>query len=266
MPEILGVGVLWAFLAGLLSFLSPCVLPLVPGYVSYVAGKSLDDMTASGFSKARLTALALSGSFALGFSTVFIALGASATALGQLFQSYRSEADLVAGAVVTLFGLHMTGVLRLGFLNRDIRFHGLSREGTVAGAFVLGAAFAFGWTPCIGPILGSILTLSMATSTISGGMTLLAIYSLGLAVPFLLVAAFTSAFSLVQVEPPRNICRRSTGSRSLKRATSFPYAFLLCGTSGFVVCRLVCERLDQVFDLGSSRCHRCVGLGFGETE
>jgi len=194
MPEILGVGVLWAFLAGLVSFLSPCVLPLVPGYVSYVAGQSLDDMTTSGFSKARLTALALSGSFVFGFSTVFITLGASATAIGQLFRSYRSEADLVAGAVVTLFGLHMTGVLRLGFLNRDIRFHGLSREGTVAGAFVLGAAFAFGWTPCIGPILGSILTLSMATSTISGGMTLLAIYSLGLAVPFLLVAAFTSAF------------------------------------------------------------------------
>lgn len=194
MPEILGVGVLWAFLAGLVSFLSPCVLPLVPGYVSYVAGQSLDDMTARGFSKARLAALALSGSFALGFSSVFIALGASATALGQLFQSYRSQADLIAGTIVILFGIHMTGGLRLAFLNRDIRFHGRSGEGTVAGAFVLGAAFAFGWTPCIGPILGSILTLSAATSTIGGGIALLAIYSVGLAVPFLLVAVFTGGF------------------------------------------------------------------------
>lgn len=194
MPEILGVGVLWAFLAGVVSFLSPCVLPLVPGYVSYVAGQSLDDMSDYGFTRARFQALALSGSFVLGFTAIFIALGASATALGQIFQSYRSQADIVAGTIVVLFGLHMMGVFRLALLNRDIRFINVGSEGTIIGAFVLGAAFAFGWTPCIGPILGAILTLSAATTTVGGGIALLAVYSLGLAIPFMLVAAFTGTF------------------------------------------------------------------------
>jgi len=194
MPEILGVGVFWAFLAGIVSFLSPCVLPLVPGYVSYVAGQSLGDMVDGGFSRARMIALALSGSFVLGFTAVFIALGASATVLGQLFQSYRWQADLVAGMVIVVFGLHMMGLFRLALLNRDIRLPAVGTEGTVLGAFVLGAAFAFGWTPCIGPILGAILTLSAATTTVGGGVALLAVYSLGLAIPFLLVAAFTGTF------------------------------------------------------------------------
>ena len=194
MPDILGVGVVWAFLAGLVSFLSPCVLPLVPGYVSYVAGQSLGELKVSGLSRARLSALALSGAFVLGFTMVFIVLGASATALGQLFQSYRAEADIVAGTIVTVFGLHLTGVFRLALLNREFRLPNLGTEGTMIGALVLGAAFAFGWTPCIGPILGAILTLSASASTIGGGIALLAVYSLGLAIPFLLVAAFTDGF------------------------------------------------------------------------
>lgn len=195
MPDILGVGIFWAFLAGLVSFLSPCVLPLVPGYVSYVAGQSLDQMKTPGMSRARLSALALSGAFVLGFTMVFIVLGASATVLGQLFQSYRAEADIVAGTIVTVFGLHLTGVLRFNILNREFRLPNLGSEGTLIGAFVLGAAFAFGWTPCIGPILGAILTLSAAASTVGGGVALLAVYSLGLAIPFLLVAAFTGRFT-----------------------------------------------------------------------
>jgi cytochrome c-type biogenesis protein len=194
MPEIAGIGVLSAFLAGIVSFLSPCVLPLVPGYLSYVAGRSVDDLTDAKVLQARAATVGLSLSFSLGFSTVFIALGASATALGQLFQSYRSEADIIAGSIVALFGLHLMGVFRFGWMNRDWRFAGGSSGGTPFGAYVLGTAFAFGWTPCIGPILGAILTVSATTVGVGGGVTLLSIYSLGLAVPFLLVALFTGTF------------------------------------------------------------------------
>ncbi len=194
MPEIAGIGVAWAFLAGVVSFLSPCVLPLVPGYVSYVAGRSLDELVVPGLSRTRLAALALSVGFVLGFSLVFVLLGASASALGRLFLSYRGEADLVAGAIVVLFGLHMAGVLRWRLLQREWRLLPSTGHGGIAGAVLLGGAFAFGWTPCIGPVLGSILTLGANGTTVTEGMLLLAIYSLGLAVPFLLVAAFTGGF------------------------------------------------------------------------
>ena len=194
MTEIAGIGILAAFLAGLVSFLSPCVLPLVPGYVSYVSGRSLEEAVGTESARARLAVLGLSVSFVLGFSSIFIALGASATALGQLLQGYRYQADLVSGGVVTLFGLHMMGVLRLSWLNREWRIAGGGAGGTPLGAFILGTAFAFGWTPCIGPILGAILAISAATASVSGGIALLSVYSLGLAIPFLLVAAFTGAF------------------------------------------------------------------------
>ena len=194
MLEVSGIGIFSVFFAGIVSFLSPCVLPLVPGYVSYVTGRSLDEMRDVKFARARVVTLGLSGSFVLGFSSIFIALGASATALGQLFQAYRSEADIIAGSIIILFGLHMTGVLKLALLNRDIRFMTTASNGTPLGAFVLGAAFAFGWTPCIGPILGAVLTLSAVSASVSGGVALLSVYSLGLAIPFLLVAAFTGNF------------------------------------------------------------------------
>ena len=194
MPEIAGIGILSAFLAGIISFLSPCVLPLVPGYLSFVAGRSVDDLVAGGEARARLATLALSLSFSAGFSAVFVALGASATAVGQLFQGYRSEADIIAGTIVTILGLHLIGILRFGWLRRDWRYAGALSGGTPVGAFVLGSAFAFGWTPCIGPILGAILTMSAATVSVGGGVALLSIYSLGLAVPFVLAAVFTGHF------------------------------------------------------------------------
>ena len=194
MPEVAGIGVFSVFLAGIISFLSPCVLPLVPGYVSYVTGRSVSEMRDVKFARARVAILGLSGSFVLGFSSIFIALGASATAIGQLFQTYRSEADVIAGSIIILFGLHMTGLLKLALLNRDFRFMTNSTKGTPLGAYVLGAAFAFGWTPCIGPILGAILTLSAVSTSVGGGVALLSIYSLGLAIPFLLVASFTGVF------------------------------------------------------------------------
>jgi cytochrome c-type biogenesis protein len=194
MPEIAGIGILTAFLAGVVSFLSPCVLPLVPGYVSYVAGRSLDELRQEQAMRQRLAVLGLSFAFVLGFSVVFISLGASASAVGSLFVAYRFEASYIAGAVIILFGLHMMGVLRFNWMNRDVRFMPQIPGGRPFGAFLLGTAFAFGWTPCIGPILGAILTLGASTMGVSEGALLLSIYSMGLAVPFLLVAAFTGRF------------------------------------------------------------------------
>jgi len=185
------IGLLTAFLAGVISFLSPCVLPLVPAYVSYVAGHSSALERVNSDARARISILTSSGLFVLGFSTVFVALGASATALSRLLLSYRNEAGVIGGSIMILFGLFMTGLLKFPWLQRDFRFRG---PATVAGpmpTYLLGVAFAFGWTPCIGPILGAILTVSAVSATASHGVTLLATYSLGLAVPFMASALFT---------------------------------------------------------------------------
>ena len=195
MPEISNIGVLTAFVAGAISFLSPCVLPLVPGYVSYVAGESAVDGEADSGFWLRLKALALSLYFVLGFSTVFVLLGASATALGQVLLSYRYELNIVSGVVIIIFGLFVTGLVRWSRMTRDVRFHAALEGGQPLSAYVLGLAFAFGWTPCIGPILGAILTVSAATATVGGGVVLLAVYSFGLGVPFLLAALFTDALA-----------------------------------------------------------------------
>jgi len=194
MLEIGGVTVIWAFAAGVVSFLSPCVLPIVPGYLSYVAGHSMDELVEPGLHPARLAALGRSAGFVAGFSAVFIALGASASGLGRLLLSYRGQADLVAGIIIAAFGLNLMGLLRIPMLARDWRVHGDAPRASAWGAFLLGAAFAFGWTPCIGPILGSILTLGAIDGTVREGVVLLAVYSSGLAVPFLLTAAFTGTF------------------------------------------------------------------------
>jgi cytochrome c-type biogenesis protein len=193
MLELSGIGVLTAFAAGAISFLSPCVLPLVPAYVSYVAGESLDGPArASG--AAKLPALGLSLFFVLGFSTVFVILGASATALGQQLLQYRYEANIIGGLIVIAFGLFMMGLLRLSWFQRELRFHTTIPGGRPLGAYVLGLAFAFGWTPCIGPVLGAILTVSAVSATASSGVALLGVYSLGLGLPFLMAAVFTGGF------------------------------------------------------------------------
>lgn len=195
MLEISNVGILTAFAAGAISFLSPCVLPLVPGYISYVAGSSASIGQAQARNGGRLAVLLLSLFFVLGFSTIFIALGASATGLSRLLLSYRYEANIVGGAVIIVFGVFMTRLVRLPWLQRDLRFHGKMRGGRPAGAYVLGLAFGFGWTPCIGPILGAILTVGALSATASSGIALLAIYSAGLGIPFLLSAAFTDGLA-----------------------------------------------------------------------
>jgi len=193
MVEVSSVGIFAAFTAGLISFLSPCVLPLVPGYVSYVAGQTVAAQPATGTLSLRTQAIALSFCFVLGFSTIFVLLGASATAFGRLLLAYHHELSLVGGAIVIGFGLITLGVLRFPSLQRDLRFHVAIPGGRPIGAYVLGAAFAFGWTPCIGPILGALLIVSTASKTVASGMVLLGIYSLGLGVPFVLAAAFTDA-------------------------------------------------------------------------
>jgi cytochrome c-type biogenesis protein len=183
------IGFVTAFVAGVISFLSPCVLPLVPGYLSYVAGTSLEELRDRATSRQR--ALGFAACFVAGFSLVFIALGASATVLGGLLLQYKTEFGYVAGALILLFGLHLAGVLPLHWLEREARLQVDLPGGRYVGALLMGLAFAFGWTPCIGPVLGVILTMSASSADLATGTALLAVYSLGLGVPFLLAALFT---------------------------------------------------------------------------
>jgi len=177
-----------ALLAGGISFLSPCVLPIVPPYLAYISGVSLGEMAQRGQPRARVVGPALF--FVLGLSTVFLFLGFTASALGRAFLQYQDWFNTVAGILVMGFGLHFVGVYRLKFLDQEARFDAGDRGGSSLGAYVLGLAFAFGWTPCIGPQLGAILSLAASEANVARGTTLLAVYAVGLGVPFLLVAAF----------------------------------------------------------------------------
>lgn len=193
--EISNIGLLTAFIAGAVSFLSPCVLPLVPGYVSFIVGNSAVAGPEAILRQRKAVALVLSVCFVLGFSTIFVALGASATVVSRLLLSYRFEANLIGGIVVIIFGIFTTGIIRLPWFDRDVRYHGAIEGGRPAGAYLLGLAFGFGWTPCIGPVLGAILTVSAVSETASGGIVLLGVYSLGLGIPFMLSALFTQGLS-----------------------------------------------------------------------
>jgi cytochrome c-type biogenesis protein len=183
-----------AFLAGVVSFLSPCVLPLVPGYISMLSGASMEELKAGGGAAMVNRILRNSIAFVIGFSIVFISLGASATAVGNFLVAKRTLFNVVAGTVIVIFGLHLTGLIRIPLLYRDARVNtGAPRRG-LTGSFLLGFAFAFGWTPCIGPILAGILALAATRDTVIQGMFLLAIYSAGLAIPFLLTSLGLSQF------------------------------------------------------------------------
>ncbi|NCW16524.1 MAG: cytochrome c biogenesis protein CcdA [Rhodobacteraceae bacterium] len=181
-----------AFLAGVISFLSPCVLPIVPPYLAYMSGISLSEATDN--NKA-VSVFLPAVFFVLGLSTVFLILGFTASALGTVFLSYQDILITISGILVMGFGLHFLGILRIGFLEREARFDASSQNGSAFGAYVLGLAFAFGWTPCIGPQLASILTLAASEGSVARGTTLLGVYALGLGVPFLLVALFLSRLS-----------------------------------------------------------------------
>lgn len=181
------MGIPAAFAAGLVSFLSPCVLPLVPGYVSLISGVGVEELKAQETAVLRRVMLN-SVAFVLGFSMVFVILGALSTEVGQLASQYKSVLAQVAGVLVIVFGLHLTGILRIKALYADKRLHNVKGGNTPWGAFVIGFAFAFGWTPCVGPILSGILVIAAAQNSVGKGILLLTVYSLGLAVPFLLTA------------------------------------------------------------------------------
>ena len=184
-PQTVGLAV--AFAAGILSFLSPCVLPLVPSYASLITGMSLEDLTAQGGNATgRRTALLLNGGFfILGFSAVFIALGASATLLGSVFIRYSDWVGRIGGVLIMLLGLHVLGVLRIPGAHREWRVRFAGRPAGFTGSGLAGVAFGAGWTPCIGPVLGAILTLAATRGSLPEGVALLGVYSAGLAVPFL---------------------------------------------------------------------------------
>jgi cytochrome c-type biogenesis protein len=189
------VTLLAALIAGVVSFLSPCVLPLVPPYLVYLAGSSLerlaDDDPKTGSMRDMLRAALL---FVCGFTTVFVALGASASAIGTLVRVWSTELAIVAGVAIIVMGLHFLGLFRIGWLLREKRMEMVKPVG-LWGAYVMGLAFAFGWTPCIGPILAAILAVAASEQTVAKGAGLLAVYSLGLGIPFLIAAAAVRPFA-----------------------------------------------------------------------
>ena len=192
------IGYVSAVGAGALSFLSPCVLPLVPPYLCYMAGVSVDDFRAdaqtAAQSGARAALLASSLAFVLGFSTVFVALGAGASTIGRLLRIWQEPLAMAAGVLIILMGLNFLGLIRIPFLSREARFQSQGRPASAVAAYVMGLAFAFGWTPCIGPVLGPILTLAGGRETVGEGALLLAAYSLGLGIPFMIAALSSGAF------------------------------------------------------------------------
>jgi len=184
-----------AFLAGLLSFVSPCVLPIVPPYLAYLAGVSFDEIKADRRTALVSQRILLSAVlFVLGFSTVFVALGATASLIGQSVARYFDTLAVIAGVLICLMGLHFLGVFRIGLLYREARFQLAGRPAGILGAYVMGLAFAFGWTPCVGPVLAAILFVAGGQGTAGRGAALLATYALGIGIPFLVAALFAGRF------------------------------------------------------------------------
>lgn len=188
------IGYGTALLAGAISFLSPCVLPLVPPYLCYMAGVSVEDFRKPRESGARLALMSASIAFVLGFTTVFVALGAGASTVGSFLRAWQQELAVLAGIIIIVMGLNFLGVFRISFLSRELRFQGGGSQAGMGSAYLMGLAFAFGWTPCIGPVLGPILTLAGGRETIGEGALMLGVYSLGLGIPFLIAAFFSGTF------------------------------------------------------------------------
>src|SRR5256714_14526771 len=189
------VSIFAALFAGVVSFLSPCVLPLVPPYIAFLAGTSLERLAeAAPEPRVKRETLLAAGLFVAGFSTVFVALGAGASVIGSVLRFYSHELAIIAGIAIIVMGLHFLGLTPIGFLYRQARLE-LPKPVGLWGAYVMGLAFAFGWTPCIGPILAAILSVAAAEATVTKGAGLLAIYSAGLGVPFLIAAFMVEQFS-----------------------------------------------------------------------
>jgi cytochrome c-type biogenesis protein len=194
-----------ALLAGLVSFLSPCVLPLVPPYLVYLAGSSLERLSdAESEPRVRRETVMAALLFVCGFSTVFVALGASASVIGAVIRAFSAELSIVAGIAIIVMGLHFLGVFRIGVLLREKRLE-MAKPVGLWGAYAMGLAFAFGWTPCIGPILAAILSIAAAEATVAKGAGLLAVYSAGLGIPFLLAAFMIEQFSSLFARMKRHL-------------------------------------------------------------
>ncbi len=202
-------AIMIAITAGLLSFLSPCVLPIVPPYLAYMGGVSVTELDedGEGATAARRRVMLAASFFVLGLSTVFLLLGFAFSALGRVFLQFQDWFLTIAGVTIMIFGAHFVGVFRIPFLDREARLEAGDRGGSAAGAYVLGLAFAFGWTPCLGPILGTILGLAATEADLARGTTLLAFYALGLGIPFLLVAAFFPRLKGAMAAMKRNMAR-----------------------------------------------------------
>jgi cytochrome c-type biogenesis protein len=196
-----------ALIAGVVSFLSPCVLPLVPPYLVYLTGATIEhvanDETVSSSRRAVMISAVM---FVLGFSTVFVALGASASLIGSLIRAWSAELSIIAGIVIIVMGLHFLGLTRIGLLMREGRLP-IPRPVGLWGAYVMGLAFAFGWTPCIGPILAAILSVAAAEATVEKGAGLLAVYSAGLGIPFLVAALMVEQFSSLFAHMKQHLAR-----------------------------------------------------------
>lgn len=200
--DLVSIPIAVAFLAGILSFLSPCVLPLAPSYLAFVTGMSIDDLGSSGQAGVRRQAAVHAALFILGFSLVFLALGATATLLGQTLRTVLPAVQQVGGVVIIIFGLYLLGVLRFSTLSRERRVHLAQKPAGKLGSIAVGAAFGAGWTPCIGPVLASILLYAGMQGTMTHGLLLLAVYAIGLGIPFF-VAAVAFNWFLARVKSLR---------------------------------------------------------------
>lgn len=203
--------------AGVLSFLSPCVLPLVPPYLCFLAGISLDDLTRESEThgyRPNWRVVALSFAFVLGFATVFIALGASASLIGKAVTAHFETLGMIAGVIILVLGLHFLGVFRIGLLFREARFHDVRKPAGFFGAYVVGLAFAFGWTPCVGPVLAAILVVAGVEGSAGQGALLLAAYALGIGIPFMLASLFSGVFVrwMARLRPHMNVVEKVIGS------------------------------------------------------
>jgi cytochrome c-type biogenesis protein len=196
------IGYIGAFLGGVLSFLSPCVLPLIPSYVSFITGISFEDFKSGDKALIRKLTIINSSAFVAGFSTIFIVLGISSSFIGSIFAFYYDWIRIVGGIIIILFGLYVMGILKVGFLASEHRIHLKSKPRGYAGSFIVGLTFGAGWTPCIGPILGAILLVASTSGSAMYGFKLLLVYSAGLAIPFiatsLIINTFLSHFAAIQ--------------------------------------------------------------------
>ncbi|MBS3759660.1 MAG: sulfite exporter TauE/SafE family protein [Desulfobacterales bacterium] len=193
------VSISAAFLAGLLSFLSPCVLPLIPAYFTFITGFSIEELTSGDNARVRRKVILSTLSFVSGFSLLFILLGASASFIGGIITDYRHIIEMLGGLIIILFGCHLIGWLRIGRLNVEKRVHMREKPLHLLGTFIVGMAFGAGWSPCIGPMLGSILIVASSEETVWQGVGLLAVYAAGLAIPFILISIFIN-FLLVFIK------------------------------------------------------------------